>query len=325
MTTILNCNAGKGRMRMRMRMVTMITMTFFACCFLSSPLLTASFAVVPSRTTRTTTSSTTTTTTTTSSSLSMSSSATTLQHVSDFYQNFPIQAAVLTCGVKASVADTVAQIKSQASLLQSKTASVVKKSNKTDNNMSSNSNNNNNIIQNFNLDLNYFNFWEGRRNLAYVLYGGIYIGLMSYLEYSYVFPSLFGYEKTIQILVEKVLFDNFFVAPFIWLPPAYIIKAWVYSGDDSGGIDDNNDNNDSTISLILKEGYNKYMHDIMNNNLLTMYWTIWLPAQTISFSVVPDHLRVAFMASISFFWFILFSTVASSSSSSISSDTSSEQ
>jgi hypothetical protein len=310
MTTINRhtCTAGRG----------MIIMTLFAFCLLSSPLLTTSFMVVPS--------TTTTSTTTTASSLSMSSSATTLQHVSDFYQNFPIQSAVLTCGVKASVADTIAQIKSQASLLQSKTASAVT-SKKTENNNNSNNNNIANLNLNLNLDLNYFNFWEGRRNLAYVLYGGIYIGLMSYLEYSYVFPSLFGYEKTIQILVEKVLFDNFFVAPFIWLPPAYIIKAWVYSGDNDDTINnDTNDtiNNDSTIGTILKEGYDKYMYDIMNNNLLTMYWTIWLPAQTISFSVVPDHLRVVFMASISFFWFILFSTVASSSSSTSSSSTSSD-
>lgn len=143
--------------------------------------------------------------------------------------------------------------------------------------------------------------WEARRNLAYVLYGGIFIGLMSHLEYSYVFPFMFGYEHTLQILVEKVFFDNLVAAPLFWLPPAYFIKAWVYRADGNG-------DNDTGI---LKEGFDKYVTDVRDNQLLTKYWTIWFPAQTISFSVVPDHLRVAFMASISFFWFILFSSVAS--------------
>ena len=221
-----------------------------------------------------------------SSSSSSSSSARymslTLEVVSDFYQNFPVESAVLTCGVKASVADTIAQVTPQIeeNMLQEQEEQTRISSN-------SNSNNNNNSID-----------WEVRRNLAYVLYGGIFVGLMSHLEYSCVFPFIFGYEKTLQITIEKVFFDNLVSAPLMWLPPAYFIKAWVYS---AGGDDSN----------IFKEALDKYLTDIRDNDLLIKYWTIWFPAQSVSFSVVPDHLRVAFMASISFFWFILFSSVAS--------------
>jgi hypothetical protein len=122
---------------------------------------------------------------------------------------------------------------------------------------------------------------------------------MSHVEYSCVFPFLFGTEKTVAITTAKVFFDNLIAAPIMWLPPAYFIKAWVYSDDDS------------STKGILQEGLDKYLTDVRDNDLLKKYWTIWFPAQTISFSFVPDHLRVAFMASISFFWFILFSTVSS--------------
>jgi protein Mpv17 len=178
----------------------------------------------------------------------------TLSDVSDLYQTYPMQSAILTCGFKASIADGIAQLKAISS------------------------SNINNI--------------EMRRNLAFIAYGGIFVGLMCHLEYNYLFPMLFGMEHSPKIIVEKVLFDCFVSAPLMWLPPAYLIKALV-----SG--------------YPMQEGLEKYVTDIQTNGLLWRYWSVWLPAQSISFSVVPDHLRVAFMAFISFFWFIMFSTLSS--------------
>jgi len=207
-----------------------------------------------------------------------------LEQVSDFYQNFPLESAVLTCGVKASFADTIAQVGPQIEenndennqnleQLSASEASPVPSMNRIE--------------------------WEARRNFAYVLYGGIFVGAMSHVEYNFLFPFLFGPEKTVPITIAKVFFDNLISAPIMWLPPAYFIKAWVYSDDDS------------SPKGILQEGLDKYIADVRDNDLLLKYWTIWFPAQTVSFSLVPDHLRVAFMALISFFWFILFSSVSS--------------
>ena len=138
---------------------------------------------------------------------------------------------------------------------------------------------------------------EFRRNVAYIIYGGIFIGALCHYEYDVLFPILFGTEHTILTSIKEVLFDNFITAPIVWLPPAYFVKAIMYN-------------------YPLTEGLNRYINDITKNGLLKKYWTIWLPAQSVSFTVVPDHLRVVFMASISFFWFILFSTVSSNNSSS---------
>mmetsp|Transcript_9898 Transcript_9898/g.21361 ORF Transcript_9898/g.21361 Transcript_9898/m.21361 type:complete len:281 (-) Transcript_9898:173-1015(-) len=196
-----------------------------------------------------------------SSVLSMMSTIDT-QQISDFYAEFPLQAAVLTCGIKAHVADGIAQVRSSYSK---------------------------NRMPRIDTD-----DLEFRRNLAYIIYGGIFVGMMCHLEYDVIFPRLFGREHSLATSVKEVLFDNFVSAPLLWLPPAYIIKSLLY---------------DSPV----QEGLLSYYEDVKYKNLLTKYWTIWVPAQSISFTVVPDHLRVVFMAAISFFWFILLSTLSASS------------
>ena len=151
--------------------------------------------------------------------------------MSDLYANFPLQSAILTCGVKAHVADGIAQVRSE-------TDSV-----------------------------------EFKRNLAYVLYGGIFVGGMCHLEYDYIFPALFGNDHSTKTIFEEVIFDNFISAPLFWLPPAYVVKAAVYD-------------------YPMKEGLEKYVHDIKHNGLLTKYLSIWIPAQSISFSVIPGELYI---------------------------------
>lgn len=189
-----------------------------------------------------------------------------LDDVSNYYADFPLQAAVLTCGVKASIADCIAQVRA--------------------------------LIVGDDDDYQYMgSLWddiEGRRNLAYIIYGGIFIGAICHYEYDVLFPLMFGTQHSLLTSAKEVLFDNFITAPLVWLPPAYLIKALMYD-------------------YSLGEGLQKYVHDVTKEGLLNKYWTIWLPAQSVSFTMVPDHLRVVFMASISFFWFILFSTVSSKS------------
>ena len=249
------------------------------------------------------------------------------QQVSDFYQNFPIESAVLTCGVKASVADTIAQVSpqleenKQIKKEDEETAevSVVQTKEEERRTMTTHDRsyisyiNINKVMTETTID------WEAKRNLAYILYGGIFIGLMSYIEYSQIFPFVFGTEKTVITTIEKVFFDNLLFAPLVWLPPAYFIKACLYYNNDDATKDGETSSNSNTnsntktnmITSIVHEGITKYSTDVRENDLLYKYWLIWFPAQSISFSVVPDHLRVAFMASISFFWFILFSSVQS--------------
>merc|ERR1711959_586379 len=53
---------------------------------------------------------------------------------------------------------------------------------------------------------NSLDWFEAKRNLAYVLYGGIFVGLASHIEYNHLFPLIFGSEHNAKTIIEKVLF-----------------------------------------------------------------------------------------------------------------------
>jgi hypothetical protein len=74
-------------------------------------------------------------------------------------------------------------------------------------------------------------------------------------------------------------------------------------------------NGDPLSLSSLQDGLNKYMEHVQFRGLLTKYWSIWLPVQCLTFSVVPAQYRVVFVAAISFLWVILLSAISASSTS----------
>jgi len=54
----------------------------------------------------------------------------------------------------------------------------------------------------------------------------------------------------------------------------------------------------------------RYISDA-RGELLWKYWAIWTPAQCLTFSVVPEHLRTPFVALVSFFWLMILSVISS--------------
>ena len=53
----------------------------------------------------------------------------------------------------------------------------------------------------------------------------------------------------------------------------------------------------------------KVWYEIRHKGLLFKYWSLWMPAQFLTFSVMPEHLRILFIAVVAFFWLIFFSMV----------------
>jgi hypothetical protein len=92
--------------------------------------------------------------------------------------------------------------------------------------------------------------------------------------------------------------DMLVIGPFMCLPVAYVVKT-AFTADEL------------TMDNI-KLGLEKYVEDVKIRGLLFKYWAVWIPGQTLTFSVIPEHLRILFIACLSFFWmFILSSTSAS--------------
>lgn len=169
-----------------------------------------------------------------------------------FYKTFPIVAGFLTASTKAAFADSVAQRRD----------SCVTK-------------------------------FDVKRNLSMMLYSGLVLGVSCEVMYNDIFPLIFGTvpDKCVYRAIKMTLFDGFVNAPLLWLPPAYIVKAWMYGHP-------------------KREAIRKYVVDVKENGLLKKYWSLWLPLSMVNFMFVPAHFRIAFVAAISFFWMIILSLVA---------------
>jgi len=196
-----------------------------------------------------------------------------------FFLSYPLISAVTTCSVKGCLADFIAQKRNNAD---------------GDNNEASEKSSSSLQSSPTKPTKKPFSF---RRNAAYILYGGGILGVFCNIMYNFVYPFLFGRLDGIVHLIAIVSFDNMITAPLLWLPPVYFVKAILYGNP-------------------LKSGFHKYINDIKLRGLLTKYWTVWWPAQIVNFSLVPAHLRILFMAGISFFWLIVLSCVSSNSTKS---------
>ena len=129
-----------------------------------------------------------------------------------------------------------------------------------------------------------------RRNLAFLLYGGGYQGCFQYLIFNRLFPIIFGEGTDVWTVAAKVITDQLVLTPFLCLPCAYLVKAIIFGKP-------------------LAEGLRLYMADA-RRDLLWKYWLIWTPTQCLTFSIVPDYLRITFIAFVSFFWLIILSSIA---------------
>lgn len=108
-----------------------------------------------------------------------------LSTVESFFISQPYIAAFLTCSVKASAADWIAQTQQQQ--------------------------------RQESLDV--------ARNAGFILYGGLYQGCAQQFMYSRIFPDIFGHDLDLLGLASQVFFDMMFVGPLLCLPMAYAAKT----------------------------------------------------------------------------------------------------
>jgi hypothetical protein len=196
--------------------------------------------------------------------------------IDTFWKTSPYAAAAVTCGFKASAADIVAQkrqYKQRADEL--KEEAQVRDLNKEE-------------TQEMKMEKK----TDLQRNVAYILYGALYQGLAQEFIYNHLYPVLFGAGTDIRTVLSKVCFDLLIQTTIVTLPIAYMSKALIYR-------------------YSFQEALRRYTDDIKNHGLLVKYFSLWGPVQCITFSIIPEHFRVTFIACISFFWIIILSSIAS--------------
>lgn len=197
--------------------------------------------------------------------------------VDNFWRHHPYAAAAIVCGIKASAADVVAQ-KRHMRKNEEMTASTRPSTSTTRSTMTTTTDTDSKL----NL----------RRNMAYILYGSIYQGMAQEYIYNQLYPRWFGMGSTPLIVASKVLFDVTIQTAFLTLPIAYIAKAGIFQ-------------------YSIREAMHRYWDDICHHGLMKKYIALWAPVNCLTFSIIPVHYRVSFIAMVSFFWLMILSSIAS--------------
>jgi protein Mpv17 len=214
----------------------------------------------------------TTTTTTTSTTLRIVNALAVMDHI---VQSSPYTTAALMCGIKASFADWIAQKRQIRGRLENNPT-----------------NTNNDATTTTATSTTGSSKTDQRRNVAFLLYGALYQGVAQEYIYNHLYPLYFGVGRDARVVLMKVAFDLLLQTTLITLPIAYMTKALIYQ-------------------YSFREAIRRYINDVRNHGLLIKYFSLWGPVQCITFSIIPEHYRITFIAFVSFFWLIILSTISS--------------
>lgn len=120
------------------------------------------------------------------------------------------------------------------------------------------------------------------RNVVFSFYGGWYCGCAQHFLYNIAYTHLFGPEMTALNALRKVTFDSVFHVPLVCFPVYYAYKGLFYDGD--GALAGLRRCRDEVIDMTVR------------------YYTVWIPANTLVFAVIPVRFRIIFVASTSLCW-----------------------
>jgi hypothetical protein len=132
-----------------------------------------------------------------------------------------------------------------------------------------------------------------RRNIGFLIYGSLYQGISHEYIFNHLYPAWFGTGTSLEEVAIKVAFNLFLQTTLVTLPIFYLLQAGMVG--------------DSCQTALVK-----YKHDIVRKELWQKCWLLWGPTMCVTFSVVPEHWRVTFVAVVSFFWLILLSSISGS-------------
>lgn len=134
--------------------------------------------------------------------------------------------------------------------------------------------------------------FDWTRHAAFCAFGFGYLGGFQYWLYNVKFAQwcgpltrTFGHRATAPI---KTFIDQAIHHPLIYFPSFFAIKAAV-SGQP------------------LSSAAVKYKAEIWDS--LKALWMVWVPAQFVNFAFVPRHLRIPYVAAVSFGWTVILSVM----------------
>ena len=133
---------------------------------------------------------------------------------------------------------------------------------------------------------------DWRRNAVFGTFGFLYMGCFQYWLFNIMFFKWFPGTTLIQT-IKKVCADQFIKGPIFYFPVFYFVRTLIQEFNV----------NEKTITSIKTT----YKREVWGD--LKRFWSIWIPAQCITFGIMPTHLRLPFIATLSFFWCCILSYI----------------
>lgn len=126
---------------------------------------------------------------------------------------------------------------------------------------------------------------DWNRVAVFGCFGFMYLGCFQYWLYNLIYFRWFP-GNTVLSTFKMVAFDQLIKHPFVYWPVFYTLQTFI----SERAI------NRETAHLVQR----RYIENIKNDCLAL--WSVWIPAQTITFGIMPLHLRLPWIAAVSFGW-----------------------
>lgn len=267
-----------------------------------------------------------------------------LTQMDTFWQNDPYTAAALICGFKASAADMIAQQQASPADVSAPSPPAEKETLMkipfTASSLSSSSSavpavvpaatsSSSSAEYPITVRSHHPDWLDAKRNLAFVIYGALYQGMVHEYVFNTLYPAWFGVGTDPAVVLCKVLFNLLIQTTLVTLPVAYILKAYIVGKDCTNNRQpqqsQQKQQKQKQQENPLQTAMEKYWNDIQYQGLWTKAFALWGPVHCLTFSVVPEHYRVTFIAVVSFFWLIMLSSISSTDATSTTTATRAKQ
>ena len=134
---------------------------------------------------------------------------------------------------------------------------------------------------------------DERRLATFFLFGCMYQGCFQYWVFNVWFEGMFP-GRALLPTIKKILAANIIADPVFFFPAFYTLKeALARRPEDVFRLD--------TIRAALRQYYQNCFDDWRNT------WGVWLPGHAITYGVCPIHLRMPWIAAVSFGYLSLLS------------------
>lgn len=136
---------------------------------------------------------------------------------------------------------------------------------------------------------------DWRRHLTFTAFGYCYLGGFQYWLYNIQFTrmcsSIHATVGAVGVAPMKTFIDQMLHHPILYFPTFYSLKYYNEGKSPAEGL--------AAYSANCTEDWKAL-------------WSVWIPAQMVNFAFVPRHLRIPYVAGVSFIWTVILSVMRGS-------------